>query len=114
MKLVSLMLFATLLGAVGATQAAERGNCPERGRCLVAPTPPVPPAPPAPPEPPMPPVPPEPPMPTIPQTAHDACAAMRIGATLSFVPHKGATMKGTCQKDSKGMYFDLNVYTSAD
>lgn len=151
MKTLSLILFATLLTGAGASQAGERGNCPERGRCRVAPVAPVPPVPPLPalapiapiapmpptdaiapmaplapmapmaplaamaPLPPMPPAPPAPPAaPTVPNTAHDACIGKAIGAKMTYHPRKGETMRGTCQKDSKGMYFDVQEYRSVD
>lgn len=148
MKTLSLILFATLLTGAGASQAGERGNCPERGRCRVAPVAPVPPVPPVPavapmapippmppieaiaprapiaplpplaalaPLPPMPPAPPPPPAaPTVPNAAHDACVGKAIGAKMTYHPRKGETMRGTCQRDSKGMYFDLQEYRSVE
>jgi hypothetical protein len=137
MKTLPLILFATLLSTAGASQAAERGNCPERGRCRVAPVAPVPPVPPlaplapmAPipptdaitpeaPMPPMPPIaamapppPPAPPALKVPNAAHDACNGKAIGARMTYSPRKGDTMRGTCQKDSQGMYFDVQEYRS--
>lgn len=119
MKTVSLMLFVALLGAAGATQATERGNCPERGRCLVAPTPPTPPTPPMPPQAPHAPQAPEappapPPLPMVPDAAHNACAGKAVGTAMTYRPRRGASMRGTCEKDSKGMYFDMQEYRSVD
>lgn len=146
MKTLSLILFATLLTGAGASQAGERGNCPERGRCRVAPVAPVPPVPPVPavapmapiapmppieaiaprapiaplpplaalaPPPPMPPAPPPPPAaPTVPNAAHDACAGKAVGSKMTHRPRRGESMRGTCEKDSQGMYFDVQEYRS--
>lgn len=127
MKPVSLMLFVTLLGAAGIAQAAERGNCHERGRCAVAPLPPLPPMPPSPPQAPLAPhapeaplapmpcmpAPPAPaPLPSVPDAAHDACAGKAIGSKMSYRPRRGEFMRGTCEKDSKGMYFEVQEYRS--
>lgn len=152
MKPLSLMLFAALLTAAGASQAGGRGDCPERGRCRVAPVAPVPPIPPVPgvaplapippiapvsavaplaPIPPMPPMPPAnasapmapmaamappppPALPDVPNAAHDACLGKAIGARMTYHPRKGVTMRGTCQKDSKGMYFEVQEYRSVN
>ncbi|MES2016393.1 MAG: hypothetical protein V4484_07840 [Pseudomonadota bacterium] len=107
MKRVSILLCFTLLAAAGTSQAADRHQCGY-----------APPAPPAPPSLPVPPTPPEPPalppMPTVPEGAHKACAGKAIGAKITFRVRRGATMRGTCQKDDEGMYFDLYHYTSTD
>lgn len=109
MKPVLMLTFATLFAIAGTAQAQEpqRGECPERGRCVMPPIPPIPPMPPIPPVPPTPPAP--PPAPVIPQAAHDACAGKAIDSALTFRPKRGIVMTGTCQKDSKGMYFDMNT-----
>jgi outer membrane biosynthesis protein TonB len=115
MKFVSLMMCIALFAA-GASHAAEPDETETRGVTRIAPPPP--PAPPAPPEAPMaplpPPPPPPPPMPTVPEAAHAACAGKAVGTAISYQPHRGATMKGTCEKDAKGMYFELHEYYSAD
>ena len=110
MKPVSIVLFAALLAGSGTSQAAERGNCPARGRCLVAPVPPVPPVPPAPPALPVPPAP--PPMPTIPDAAHDACRGKAEGTNMTWSDKKGMRISGTCERDSKGMYLDASSIES--
>jgi hypothetical protein len=123
MKPVALILLVTLLGAAGAPEAAPRGNCPERGRCATAPTPPAPPQPPQVPDvpdvpdvpnapmPPMPPMPPAPPaLPAVPDAAHDACAGKAIGSKMTYQVRRGETMRGSCEKDDKGMYFELHEY----
>ena len=109
MKPVSIILFAALFAVSAVSQAAERGNCSvkHRGRCPDIPAPPAPPVPPVPPAPPAP-----PPMPEIPDQAHDACKGKKIGAALTFSFAKSMTMKGTCQQDSQGMYFELSSLTS--
>jgi hypothetical protein len=112
MKLASLLMFAALLATAGAGHAAARNDCPERGPCVIAPVPPVPPVPPAPPAPPMPPMPPAPPpMPVVPEAAHAACAGKSVGSAVTYQPRRGETMSGTCEKDGKGMYFDLQSYS---
>ena len=122
MKLVTLMLFATLFCAAGASTAADSDDVPARGRGMLAPpapppVPPVPPVPPTAPEAPVPPVPPAPPapppMPVVPDAAHDACAGKAVGSKMSYHPRRGETMRGTCEKDEKGMYFELNEYHSS-
>lgn len=110
MKPVSIVLFAALIAVSGASQAAERGNCPARGRCLVAPVPPVPPAPPAPPIPPAPPA--LPPLPTIPDAAHDACRDKAEGTSMTWSDKKGMRFSGSCERDSKGMYLDVSSIES--
>lgn len=81
-----------------------------------APLPPLPPVPPAPlqpsiPAPPYPPAPPAaPPKPVVPKAAHQACVGKSVGAAAAYTVRKGAIMRGTCQMDSSGMYFDLNSY----
>jgi hypothetical protein len=59
-----------------------------------------------------PPPPPPPPVPEVPNAAHDACNSKAVGAKLTYRMRKGVTMSGTCQKDSKGMYFDVQQYRS--
>lgn len=114
MKPVSMMLFAAAFGVfavAGAGQAAERGNCPERGRCVVAPAPPpAPPAPPAPPE--LPALPPPPPLPTIPDAAHAACHGKAVGTSMVWSDKKGLRISGSCERDSKGMYLDATSIRS--
>jgi hypothetical protein len=105
MKTVLALMFAALFAAAGAGHAAESDDCPDRGPCVVPPVPPMPP------EPPMPPLPPPPPpMPTVPEAAHAACAGKAAGTAMTYQPRRGETMSGTCEKDSKGMYFDLQSY----
>ncbi len=113
MKPVSIMLFAALLAVASASQAVQRGNCSEgqRGSCPELAVPPVPPVPPAPPIPPVPPVPPAPPpKPFISEKFHAMCNDKAVGAAMTLSPKKGVTMSGTCEKDSKGMYFELESY----
>lgn len=110
MKCLPLLMLAALFAFSGAASAHTR-DCPQRGRCLIAPAPPAPPAPPAVPAPP--PMPPPPPEIIVPKAAHDACAGKAIGSKITFSPGKGETMTGSCEKDSKGMYFDLQQYHSA-
>ena len=132
MKLVSMMMCIALCSAAGASQAAQRGDAQVRGRGMlappVAPEAPIPPVPPLPaiapmaPIPPVPPVPamappappPPPPLPAIPDAAHTACAGKAVGSKMSFHPRRGATMRGTCEKDAKGMYFELEEYRSVN
>lgn len=113
MKLYPILIIAAALAVPMASQAHERGNCnasTDRGRCKIPPPPPAPPPLPAidavtPPMPPMPPLPPPPP--EVPDSAHAACAGKAVGTALTLSPKKGITMKGSCQRDSKGMYFDV-------
>lgn len=116
MNYVSMLVIGAMLVVSTPGQALQRGDCTastERGRCKSLPVPPTPPAPPAvmavsiplPPPPPAPPLPPEPPQ--VPESAHAACAAKAIGTALTLTPKKDVIMKGTCQKDSQGMYFDV-------
>ncbi|MES2316592.1 MAG: hypothetical protein V4631_03785 [Pseudomonadota bacterium] len=129
MKLAPLIICAALFAAAGASHATERG----RGR-VAPPVPPVPPLPamaelppiaplaplapmaPTPPMPPMPPMapppaPPEPPaMPVVPEAAHKACMGKAVGTKATYHLRRGATMRGTCEKDSKGMYFEMSDY----
>ena len=127
MKPVSIMLCAALFAAAGASQGAQHGNCPDRGRCLVAPIPPVPPVPPVPslppvpalpavsavpPLPPLPPVPSPPPPPTIPDAAHEACVGKAVGTNMTWSDKKGLRISGACQRDSKGMYLDASSIES--
>jgi hypothetical protein len=137
MKLAPVLMFATLLATAGAVHAAGRVDCPERGRCAFAPpVPPVPPVAPAPPMPPMPPLaempavpevpsmaalpplpplpapPLPPPMPKVPKAAHASCAGKPVGSEAMYSPRRGVTMTGTCERDSKGMYFDMRTYSS--
>lgn len=60
----------------------------------------------------MPPAP--PPLPVVPDSAHAACVGKAVGAELALSPRKGESMRGTCQKDAKGMYFELHSYHSVD
>ena len=46
----------------------------------------------------------------VPKAAHQACVGKSVGAELTYKVRKGAVMRGTCQMDSNGMYFDLNSY----
>jgi hypothetical protein len=111
MKCMSILIFAVLCGAASAghaTERVQRGECPERGRCVVPPVAPVPPVPPMPPTPPTPPEPPlPPPLPVVPESAHQACVGKPIGSAMTVRPERGLVMTGTCQKDSQGMYFDV-------
>ena len=108
MKPVSIMLFAALFAASGVSLSAPRGNCPERGRCIVAPVPPAPPMPPAPPALPELPAPPAPPpLPTIPDAAHAACRDKAPGTSMAWSDKKGLRISGSCERDSKGMYLDV-------
>ena len=117
MKCIPILIVAALLGIAGAGIAAE-SPCPSRGPCFVAPPPPPPPAPPPPPPlaelPPLPDIPAPPPLPVVPDSAHKACSGKAVGAVFSFSPGKGETMSGTCEMDSKGMYFSLQSYRSAN
>ncbi len=116
MKCMSILMFAFLCGAAGtghATEREQRGECPERGRCVVPPLPPAPPIPPTPPMPPTPPVPPmPPPPPVVPESAHQACVGKAIGSAMTIRPERGVVMTGTCEKDSKGMYFEVEKIRS--
>ncbi len=132
MKLVTMMMCIALCATAGASQAAQRGDPQARARGLLAPPAPpappgmpVPPTPPLAPEAPVPPVPPvpaiappappaPPPLPAIPDAAHAACAGKAIGSQMSFHPRRGTSMRGTCEKDAKGMYFELQEYRSAN
>ena len=105
MKSIPALMLMTILGASAAANAVERGELQDCGdmpaRRAEAATPPRPPAPPAPPVP--------PPLPEIPKAAHSFCAGKPVGAEISYSPRKGATMRGTCQKDSRGMYKSPNA-----
>jgi hypothetical protein len=57
----------------------------------------------------MPPAP--PPLPDVPPEAHTACKGKVVGAALTLSPKRGMTMSGTCQRDSKGMYFEIDALT---
>ncbi len=108
MKYVTILIFATLFPAASAVYAGDV-QCPSRGPCIASPVVPAPPVPPAPRAPPPP-----PPMPAVPKEAHQACAGKAAGAPITFIPRKGEFMAGTCEVDSKGMYFSLQSYHSAD
>jgi hypothetical protein len=114
MKLFPSLLFAALCAASISVPASAH-EC----RCKYdAPTPPAPPSPPSPPSepglpaiPPMPapPAPPAPPpIPDAPAEAHAACAAKAVGAKMTFSTKRGTTMTGTCERDNRGMFFEIN------
>ncbi len=114
MKSVTILLCAALFTVSAASHAIQRGNCAEgqRGRCASLQPPPIAPVPPVPAVPPVPPAPPAPPpLPDVPDEAHAACKGKKIGARMTLSPSKGVTMGGTCQQDSKGMYFELHSLT---
>lgn len=110
MKLIATLTLGMLLAASVPSHALEHSDCTassERGRCKTIPAPPAPPAPPAlpipaPPAPPLPPAPPQ-----VPDSAHAACQDKTVGTTITLTPRASVTMTGTCQKDSRGMYFDV-------
>jgi hypothetical protein len=115
MKLIPSMILAALCAlAIAVPAAAHEHHC----KCgTVAPAPPAPPSPPSPPmEPGMPAMPdlpappappPPPPAPHAPAEAHAACASKTPGTTLTFSGKRGTVMKGTCERDSRGMYFEI-------
>ncbi|HEU4777308.1 MAG TPA: hypothetical protein VFS95_10810 [Telluria sp.] len=122
MKLIPSMMFAALCAlTVAAPATAHEHRC----KCGTAvPAPPAPPAPPNAPLPPSepgmpamppmapmpaPPAPPAPPpVPDAPAEAHAACAAKTPGTKMTFSAKRGTTMSGTCERDNRGMYFEIN------
>lgn len=108
MKSVPAIVFAALCALTIAAPAAAHENCNCSGIA-----PPAPPAPPSPPTLPAPPAPPAPPAaPVIPSAAHAACAAKAPGFKMSFSPKPGTTMEGYCERDTRGMYFELRSMRS--
>ncbi len=115
MKFPSLILIATLLSASGATFAASTDDCTGRRCGRYAPMPPAPPTPPSPPSMPAPPAPPSPPAPPLmvdaPAAAHALCSGKAPGSAVSY-KGKTETMSGTCERDNRGMYFEIEHYRS--
>jgi len=110
MKLPSLILIATLLSASGASLAAGYDDCTGRRCGRSAPLPPMPPSPPSPPSMPAPPAPPAPPaMIDAPAAAHALCSGKAPGTEVSY-KGKNTTMTGTCERDNRGMYFEIDSY----
>lgn len=110
MKIPSLILIAALLSASGAAFAANSDGCTGRRCGSFAPLPPAPPAPPAPPSMPAPPAPPAPPaMIDAPAAAHALCSGKAPGTAVSYKT-KNESMTGTCERDNRGMYFDIDSY----
>lgn len=118
MRTISILLFGVLASLTAITEAAGH-ECPTRGRCVLPPVPPTAPLPPIPdmpampdlphlPHPPAPPAP--PPLPAIPDRAHKACEGKAVGSSMTFSFRRKHTMTGSCQKDGRGMYFELNSY----
>ena len=125
MKLIPSMIFAALCAlSVAGPANAHPHHC----KCgAIAPTPPMPPNAPLPPSPPdapampslpalpAPPAPPAPPPPPdAPAAAHAACASRTPGTKLTFTGKRGTTMRGTCERDNRGMYFEITSINSVD
>lgn len=125
MKLIPSMIFTVLCTLTIAVPATAH---PHHCKCgATAPAPPTPPNAPLPPsEPgipamppipamPAPPAPPAPPPPPdAPAEAHAACAAKAPGTKLTFSGKRGTTMSGTCERDNRGMYFEITSIHSAN
>lgn len=119
MKLIPTIVLAALC-AVSIAGPASAHEC----RCKYGSAAPLPPAPPSPPsEPgmpalpamPAPPAPPAPPPPPdAPAEAHAACAAKTPGAKMTFSGKRGTTMTGTCERDNRGMYFEISSIRSVN
>ena len=107
MKCLPIFILAALFASTGTALASEQ-QCPSRGPCVILATPPTPPVPPSPPAPPA--LPSLPPMPVVPEAAHQACVGKKAGSPMTYIPRKGEFMAGTCEVDSKGMYFSMQSY----
>jgi len=62
---------------------------------------------------PAPPAPPPPP-PDAPAEAHAACAAKSPGTKLTYSGQRGTTFTGTCERDNRGMYFEITSMRTVD
>jgi len=108
MKSIPAIVFAAMSALTIAVPASAHESCTCNGSVPAPPAPPAPPAIPAMPTMPAPPAPPAPPpAPVIPSAAHAACAAKAPGFKLNFSPKPGTTMEGYCERDTRGMYFEL-------
>lgn len=58
------------------------------------------PAPPAPPAP--------PPLIDAPAEAHAACAGKPVGSSINWTVSRNEKLSGTCERDNRGMYFEVN------
>ena len=110
MKTTSIILAAVLVSATAAAVAGERVRCTINGvTSSSCPAPPAPPAPPSPPSMPAPPAPPAPPnMVDAPAEAHAACAGKAEGTSMSYTTSDKERLGGTCEKDNRGMYFEVH------
>ncbi len=110
MKITSLILGAILISAASASIAGERTRCTINGvssaRCAAPPAPPAPPSPPSVPAPPAPPAPPD--MIDAPAEAHAACAGKAEGSGMSWITSDKERLGGTCEKENRGMYFEVH------
>lgn len=131
MKLLPSLIVATLCAmSVTLPASAHERHC-KCGDAMAAP--PAPPAPPNAPHPPnapnppslpgmpdmpalpAPPAPPAPPpAPVAPAQAHAACAGKAPGTKLTFSTKRGTTMSGTCERDNRGMYFEVYSVRTVD
>ena len=110
----TLALGLTVLCLFAATTASAH-ECSCNPRFPAPPAPPAAPLPPTAPGMPAPPAPPaEPPYPEVPATAHAACATKTPGAKVKLTTKSGTTMQGICERDTRGMYFDLRSIHSPD
>lgn len=109
MKATSLVLIALLMSASAASTAKERHRCTINGVAGTdCPAPPAPPAPPSPPSAPAPPAPPAPPaIMDAPTAAHAACAGKEEGSAISWTTPDKNRLAGTCERDNRGMYFEV-------
>ena len=51
-------------------------------------------------------------MPAVPDEAHAACAGKAPGTSMTWTRQRGVMMSGSCERDSKGMYFDVQSIRS--
>ncbi|HEY0064529.1 MAG TPA: hypothetical protein VGC21_20610 [Telluria sp.] len=108
MKLIPSLIFGALCAlSIAVPAAAHERHCHCGDAAPAPPAPPAPPSPPGMPDMPAPPAPPAPPpAPEAPAAAHAACANKAPGTKMSFAIKRGS-MNGVCERDNRGMYFEV-------
>ncbi|SHG52822.1 hypothetical protein [Massilia sp. CF038] len=108
MKLISTLILSALCAmSIAVPAAAHERHCKCGTAFPAPPAPPTPPTPPGMPDMPVAPAPPAPPpVPEAPAEAHAACAKKAPGTKLSYAIKHGS-MSGVCERDNRGMYFEV-------